>query len=60
MAMDYAITACLVFLESLSHLSSIPPCGSIPGGGGVGGGGMHVPHLNFKSSIEEEAIRIWQ
>lgn len=52
MAVDYAITACLVFLESLSHLSSIPPCGSIPGG-------MHVPHLNFKSSIEEEAIRMW-
>ena len=55
MAVDYVITACLVFLESLSHLSSIPPCGSIPGGGG----GMHVPHLNFKSSIEEEAIRMW-
>ena len=54
MAVDYAITACLVSLESLSHLSSIPPCGSIPGGGG-----MHVPHLNFKSSIEEEAIRMW-
>ena len=33
MAVDYAITACLVFLECLSHLSSIPPCGSIPGGG---------------------------
>lgn len=55
MAVDYVITACLVFLESLSHLSSIPPCGSIPGGGG----GLHVPHLNFKSSIEEEAIRMW-
>ena len=39
MAVDYAITACLVFLESLSHLSSIPPCRSIPGGGGGGGGG---------------------
>ena len=57
MAVDYAITACLVFLESLSHLSSIPPCRSIPGGGGEGG--MHVPHLNFKSSIEEEAIHMW-
>lgn len=34
MAVDYAITACLVFLESLSHLSSIPPCRSIPGRGG--------------------------
>ena len=53
MAVDYVITACLVFLESLSHLSSIPPCGSIPGGG------MHLPHLNFKSSIEEEAMRMW-
>ena len=36
MAVDYAITACLDFLESLSHLSSIPPCGSILGGGGGG------------------------
>ena len=32
MAVDYAIIACLVFLESLSHLSSIPPYGSIPVG----------------------------
>ena len=32
MAVDYAITACLVFLESLSHLSSIPPYGSFLGG----------------------------
>ena len=54
MAVDYAVIACLVFLESLSHLSRIPPYGSL-----LGGGGMHVPHLNFKSSIEEAAIRIW-
>ena len=53
MAVDYAIIACLVFLESLSHLYSIPPYGSLLGGE------MHVPHLNFKSSIEEEAIRMW-
>ena len=53
MAVDYVITACLVFLESLSHLSSIPPYGSLLGRG------MDVPHLNFKSSIEEEAIRMW-
>jgi len=49
MAVDYAIIACLVFLESLSHLSSITPYGSLLGG-------MHIPHLNFKRSIEEEAI----
>ena len=50
---DYAIIACLVFLESLSHLSSIPPYGSLLGRG------MDVPHLNFKSSIEEVAICMW-
>ena len=26
---------------------------------GGGEGGMHVPHLNFKRSIEEEVIRMW-
>ena len=46
MAVDYAITACLVFLESLSHLSSIPPCGSIPGGGG--GRGDACPSSEFQ------------
>ena len=53
MAVDYAIIACLVFLKSLSHLSRIPFYGSLLGGR------MHVPHLNFKSSIEEAAIRMW-
>ena len=47
MAVDYAITACLVFLESLSHLSSIPPCGSIPGGEG-GGRGDACPSSEFQ------------
>ena len=34
MAVDYAIIACLAFMESLSHLSRIPPYGSLLGGGG--------------------------
>ena len=48
MAVDYAIIVCLVFLESLSHLSSIPPYGSL-----LGWGGMHVPHLISKAVLKE-------
>ena len=51
MAVDYAIIVCLVFLESLSHLSSIPPYGSL-----LGWGGDACPSSDFKSSIEGEAI----
>lgn len=58
MAVDYAIIACLVFLKSLSHLSRIPFYGSLLGGGGEDAW-MYVPHLNFKSSIEKAAIRMW-
>ena len=51
MAVDYAIIACLVFLESLSHLSRIPPYGSLLGGGR--GGGLHVPHLISEAVLKK-------